>query len=133
RSDSGTEAHYAELERQRAQQREASNAPASSDAQPAAVTAAANANAAKPAAVTASIKSTRSYWTNYRGPGRDGRYEEIPIRTSWPAEGLPLLWKQPIGGGYASFVVAEGMAFTIEQRRRQEIVAAYDVGTGREM
>src|SRR2546422_2271136 len=56
-----------------------------------------------------------------------------PIRTNWPAGGLPLLWKQPIGGGYASFVVAEGMAFTIEQRRRQEIVAAYDVETGREL
>ena len=79
------------------------------------------------------MRSIRSYWTNYRGPARDGRYDEAPIRTAWPAEGLPLLWKQPIGGGYASFVVAEGMAFTIEQRRRQEIVAAYDVETGREL
>ena len=40
---------------------------------------------------------------------------------------------QPIGLGYASFVVAEGRAFTIEQRRRQEVVAAYDVETGREL
>ena len=55
------------------------------------------------------------------------------IRTDWPREGLPRLWKQPIGLGYASFVVADGRAFTIEQRRQQEVVAAYDVETGREL
>ena len=137
--DTSSEAHYAELERQRAEQRElAANAPAvasTSEQQPQSPGASTNANAteSKPAAVVAAAKSTRSYWTNFRGPSRDGRYDEGPIRTTWPAGGLPLLWKQPIGGGYASFVVAEGMAFTIEQRRRQEIVAAYDVETGREL
>jgi outer membrane protein assembly factor BamB len=137
--DPRSEAHYNELERQRAQQREtASSAPtvsstADQKAEAAATVAAPNANESKPSADAAPAKSTRSYWTNFRGPARDGRYEETPIRTNWPAEGLPLLWKQPIGGGYASFVVAEGMAFTIEQRRRQEIVAAYDVETGREL
>jgi outer membrane protein assembly factor BamB len=134
RPDPSSEAHYAELERQRAAQRE--NAPAVANASvadqtPAAAAASPNANESK--ATGAPAKSARSYWTNFRGPARDGRYDEAPIRTDWPASGLPLLWKQPIGGGYASFVVAEGMAFTIEQRRSQEIVAAYDVETGREI
>ncbi len=44
-----------------------------------------------------------------------------------------MLWRQPIGGGYASFVVADDRAFTIEQRRQQEVVAAYDIETGREL
>ena len=69
----------------------------------------------------------------FRGPNRDGRYAEMAIRTDWPGTGLEPLWNQPIGGGYASFVVAEGRAFTIEQRRRREVVAAYDVETGREL
>lgn len=47
------------------------------------------------------------------------------------------MWKQPAGAGYASFVVgpggAGGHAFTIEQRGPQEVVAAYDVMTGREL
>lgn len=138
RPDPRAEAHYAELERQRALQRElvtsAPSGPANPDQTPQSPGASnANANESKPAPFAAVMKSTRSYWTNYRGPARDGRYDEAPIRTNWPADGLPLLWKQPIGGGYASFVVAEGMAFTIEQRRRQEIVAAYDVETGREV
>lgn len=73
------------------------------------------------------------FWTDFRGPHRDGRYTQAPIRTDWPAAGLEPLWTQPIGGGYASFAVAQGRAFTIEQRREQEVVAAYDAATGREL
>ncbi len=71
-------------------------------------------------------------WPRFRGPHMDGRYEG-EIETEWPDDGLPLLYKQPVGGGYASFVVAGGMAFTIEQRRDQEVAAAYDLETGREI
>lgn len=135
--DPDMEAHYSELERQRAQQRESGEGAAASSTpsqQPQSLGAAtANANESKPVAIAAAARSTRSYWTDYRGPSRDGRYDEAPIHTAWPAEGPRLMWKQPIGGGYASFVVAEGVAFTIEQRRRQEVVAAYDVETGREL
>ena len=87
--------------------------------------------AAKPAAV--STAGPAPYWTDFRGPKRDGKYEEVPVLTEWPAAGLRPLWKQPIGGGYASFVVARGRAFTIEQRGSQEVVAAYDVPTGRQL
>jgi outer membrane protein assembly factor BamB len=73
------------------------------------------------------------YWTDFRGPDRAGVYAETEIETDWPAAGLPRLWKQPIGGGYASFTVAEGRAYTIEQRRDREAIAAYDVETGREL
>jgi outer membrane protein assembly factor BamB len=82
---------------------------------------------------TASAISAAEYWTDFRGPKRDGEYREMPIVTNWPAEGLKPIWKQPIGGGYASFVVAGGRAFTIEQRGAREVVAAYDVPTGREL
>ena len=57
----------------------------------------------------------------------------MAVLTQWPATGLRQLWKQPIGIGYSSFVVADGRAYTIEQRRSKEVVAAYDVGTGREL
>lgn len=73
------------------------------------------------------------YWTDFRGPFRDGHYRQRTVRTTWPAGGLKPIWKQPAGGGYASFVIARGRAFTIEQRGPQEVVAAYDVATGREL
>jgi outer membrane protein assembly factor BamB len=88
---------------------------------------------AAPAAASATSSSSRNYWTNFRGPNRDGRYEERAVRVNWPAGGLKPMWKQPVGGGFSSFVVADGAAFTIEQRRAQEVVAAYNVETGREL
>ncbi|MDP1570598.1 MAG: PQQ-binding-like beta-propeller repeat protein [Vicinamibacterales bacterium] len=88
---------------------------------------------AAPEASRPATPSRRLYWTGFRGPLRDGHYQEGPVRTDWPAAGLTPLWKQPIGGGYASFAVAEGRAFTIEQRRTEEVVAAYDVATGLEL
>lgn len=74
-----------------------------------------------------------AYWTDFRGPLRDGHYTEMPVNTAWPSEGLKPLYKQPIGGGYASFVIAQGRAFTIEQRREKEYVVAYELETGREL
>lgn len=71
-------------------------------------------------------------WTDFRGPARDGHYRGA-IRTDWPAAGLTPLWKQPSGAGYASFVSDGSRAYTIEQRGPQEVVAAYDVMTGREL
>jgi outer membrane protein assembly factor BamB len=85
----------------------------------------------KPGVKTAA-NTAGAFWSDFRGPGRNGVYSEMPILTRWPSSGLRQLWKQPAGGGYASFVVAEGLAFTIEQRRDQEVAAAYDLKTGRE-
>ncbi len=75
----------------------------------------------------------KPYWTGFRGPNRDGIYAQQAIATNWPKDGLPKLWRQPIGGGYASFSIAEGRAYTIEQRREDEVVTAYDVQNGREL
>ncbi len=81
----------------------------------------------------APVKVQPAYWTDFRGPNRAGVYSQTDILTTWPSTGLPLLWKQPIGGGYASFTVGEGRAYTIEQRRATEAITAYDVATGREL
>src|SRR5439155_25646930 len=56
-----------------------------------------------------------------------------PILTNWPAQGLRLLWRQPCGGGYGSFAIAADLAFTIEQRREQEVLVAYEMQTGHEL
>jgi outer membrane protein assembly factor BamB len=76
-------------------------------------------------------------WSDFRGPARDGHYVTRPIRTNWPGGELTPLWKQPIGGGYASFATArinnQALAFTIEQRGPEEVVAAYDIATGRQL
>jgi PQQ enzyme repeat. len=72
-------------------------------------------------------------WPGFRGPNRDSHYDEKPILTNWPASGLNLLWRQPCGGGYSSFAIAHGWAFTLEQRRDNETAVAYDFKSGREI
>jgi outer membrane protein assembly factor BamB len=116
-------AHYSELERDRARQ---STSPIVQAAAP-------PPEAVKELPATVVAKPQSAYWTDFRGPHRDGNYDQAPIRTDWPEAGLPLVWRQPIGGGYASFVIANGQAFTIEQRRHQEVATAYDAATGREL
>jgi outer membrane protein assembly factor BamB len=125
----------AALEADRAQQKSAStfaqNKPVASQ-EPAPMAPVAPVAPVAPIAPIAPVAPIAPEWPDFRGPNRDGRYTGA-IRTSWPREGLRRLWKQPIGAGYASFVVADGRAFTIEQRRDQEVVAAYDVQAGREL
>ena len=126
-SKSGNDTHYAEVEKHR-QQLAAQPAPSVSATASPSPTA-----SVSPSPGDAPATPGRNYWTNFRGPRRDGKYDEVGISTSWPASGLPALWKQPIGVGHASFVVADGKAYTIEQRRSQEVVAAYDIANGREL
>ncbi len=126
---SGNDAHYAAVESNRAEQA----------AQPAASIAAAPSPSPSPSASASPGASpvapapASNYWTNFRGPKRDGKYDETAVSTNWPSGGLKQIWKQPVGVGHASFVVADGKAYTIEQRRSQEVVAAYDINTGREL
>jgi outer membrane protein assembly factor BamB len=143
----------ARLEAHRAAQQHAQVPPGAAavpvpDSPPPAAGAAERAGADRPPGVAASVareksetaaqpasppSAPRAYWTAFRGPNRDGVYTERPVLASWPPSGPQLLWRQPIGGGYASFSVAGGRAFTIEQRRGNEVVAAYDVRSGREL
>ena len=76
---------------------------------------------------------TNSFWNGFRGLHRDGLSPETNIRTNWPSNGLEPMWRQPCGGGYASFAMAGDVAFTIEQRRADEAIVAYQIETGREL
>lgn len=68
----------------------------------------------------------------YRGALRDGIVAGPPLVRDWREHPPRELWRQPVGGGYASIVVAGQAAVTIEQRRDQEAVVCYDTATGRE-
>ena len=121
------------LEADRARQRQQPPPSAPAEPAPGIVPAPSGESVAGAAAASPPAVTDRASWPDFRGANRDGRYDAASIRTNWPSEGLPRLWKQPIGLGYASFVVANGLAFTIEQRRNREVAAAYDAATGREM
>ena len=112
--------------------REAQRAtPAAAPAGTPTVTPSVTAAAAAIAAPTTPAFAWTTGWTGFRGARRDGQYSAGAILTDWTA--LQPLWRQPAGRGHASFVAANGHAFTIEQRGGQEVAVAYDVLTGREL
>lgn len=69
-------------------------------------------------------------WPEYRGRNRDGIVRGDSIRTDWHDRPPQALWRHPVGLGWSSFVIVDGLAFTQEQRREQESVVCYDVRTG---
>lgn len=85
---------------------------------------------ARPSGSVAAVEAPRNYWTEYRGPGRAGVYDQTSLRLDWTEDRPTELWRQQVGGGYASMVVADGLVFTIEQRRNLEVVAAYQLLDG---
>lgn len=72
-------------------------------------------------------------WPAYRGPNRDGIVTGPKIARDWSKNPPREIWRQPIGGGYAGFAIANGFLVTIEQRRDLEVVACYDANTGKEV
>ncbi len=76
--------------------------------------------------------TANNYWTDYRGPRRDGSYTQMPLDLTWSAQGPPEIWRREVGGGYASMVVADALVYTIEQRRETEAVTAYRLEDGRQ-
>jgi outer membrane protein assembly factor BamB len=128
-SSASKEAHYAQVEKHRQEQAAQPAPSATTTASPSPSPSV----SPSPGQTVEAPAPSRNYWTNFRGPKRDGKYDEASVATNWPASGLPVLWKQPVGVGHASFAIADGKAYTIEQRRNQEVVAAYDINNGREL
>jgi outer membrane protein assembly factor BamB len=53
-------------------------------------------------------------WPQFRGPTRDGRWDETGVLESFPRQGLKIQWRQPVGGGWSSPVVAQGRVFVFD-------------------
>ncbi len=75
-------------------------------------------------------------WPEWRGKGRLGVWRESGIIETFPASGLPVLWRTPIKAGYAGPAVADGRVFITDyaetgRLRGIERVLALDEKTGK--
>ncbi len=50
-------------------------------------------------------------WPQWLGPKRDGYWRETGIVDEFPKGGPPILWRQPVGMGYAGPAVSQGKIF----------------------
>lgn len=58
--------------------------------------------------------STAEDWPKWRGPRGDGTWNAPRLPERWPANPLKVVWRQPVGGGYAGVSVAEGRVYTLD-------------------
>ena len=75
-------------------------------------------------------------WPEWRGKGRGGVWRETGIVDTFPADGLKLKWRTPIGGGYAGPAVSNGLVFVTDfsetgPRRGIERALCLNEGTGK--
>ena len=74
-------------------------------------------------------------WPQWRGPNRDGAWNETGIMETFPPGGLKILWQAPVGSGFSSPVVAEGRVYVTDSQvarpKARERVLCFDAATGR--
>lgn len=72
-------------------------------------------------------------WPRWRGPRGDGTWQGPKLAERFPAEGLKTVWSQPVGGGYAGVIVADGRTYVMDRRPppdEAERLLCFDSATG---
>jgi outer membrane protein assembly factor BamB len=74
-------------------------------------------------------------WPQWRGPNRDGTWTETNILSSLPSSGLVPEWKAPIGFGYSTPIIADGMLYlsdlVVEKPLSHERVLCFNARSGK--
>ena len=74
-------------------------------------------------------------WPQFRGLNRDNAWSETGILQTFPAEGLKIRWRVPVGPGWSSPVVAQGRVFLTDMRldkpRAWERIQCFKESTGK--
>ena len=76
-------------------------------------------------------------WPQWRGPRRDGTWNETNVIDRFETDELPLKWKMPLGPGYSGPTVANGRVFVTDRHRNgdeaMERVLCFDAESGRSL
>src|SRR5438132_9132207 len=74
-------------------------------------------------------------WPQWRGPNRDAVWGETGILESFPADGLKIRWRTPVGPGWSSPVVAKGKVYVTDSHlmrpQAKERVLCFEEANGK--
>jgi hypothetical protein len=80
------------------------------------------------------MAATAEDWPQWRGPGRDGVWNETGIVEKFAGDRLPIKWRVEIGPGYSGPTVAQGRVYVTDRLSRPESierVLCFDEQTGK--
>ena len=84
--------------------------------------------------VSGSFVACAGDWPQWRGPNRDGVWDEPGILQAFPPEGLKVLWRAPVGIGFSSPIVVGDRVFVSDSElakpKAWERIHAFDAATG---
>ena len=72
-------------------------------------------------------------WPRWRGPRADGTWKRGRVAETFPAAGLPRVWRQPLGPGYSGLAVSEGRVYTMDRPAEpadHERIVCFEAATG---
>ena len=74
-------------------------------------------------------------WPQFRGPNRDGKWNETGLLKTFPDDGLKIRWRAPVSFGWSSPVVVKGLIFVTDAELRKpaakERVHCFEETTGK--
>ena len=83
-------------------------------------------------AITAREKAVLPFEsTQFLGSDRNGVIQNNEFSIAWNDHLPSIVWKIPIGAGWSSFAVSNGLAITLEQLDDQECLTAFELTTGK--
>ena len=74
-----------------------------------------------------------SEWPSFRGNNTNGATDSGTNFAADTTGSLKVAWSAPAGSGYSSVSVADGLAVTLFSDGKNDVVGAFDVGTGKEL
>ena len=86
-----------------------------------------------PFAAPSSTDNDPADWPQYNGPLMDRSAQGSIKDRKWSSSGPAEVWRTQTPGGFSSFVVADGRAYTLVTRSRTETCIALDADTGEEL
>lgn len=72
-------------------------------------------------------------WPQLLGPERNSHSAETGLRTTWPAEGPPLVWRKAVGEGYSSPVISGGRLLLFHRQGDEQVLECLDAATGKSL
>lgn len=74
-----------------------------------------------------------SDWPGFLGPNNDGSSSEKGILTTWPKDGLRVVWHRRLGEGYGAPSISKGRLFYCDRHENRGRVTALKSETGEEL